>query len=166
MRCRTLVAAVLTTLSLAAPAAFGQQFSSLEERMSSGDFKAAGLEKLTPEELARLNAFVRSEVDRRAAQAHEQGVREQDMAEAGKMGFKNYQGDRDEIISTIVGDFHGWSGGTTFTLENGQVWRQVEPDQFSIHKKNPVVHITPGSMGTWFIEIEGYGAHTKVERVK
>ena len=166
MRCRTLVAAVLFSVSLAAPAAFGQQFSSLEEKMSSSDFKAAGLEKLSPEELARLNAFVRAEVDKRTAQAHEQGVREQDMADAAKMGFKTYQGDRDEIVSAIAGDFHGWDGATTFKLANGQVWRQVEADQFSIRLKNPTVHITPGSMGTWFIEVEGYGAHTKVERVQ
>src|SRR5688572_10963425 len=34
-------------------------FSSLEERMSHADFKAAGLDKLTPEELAALNEWLR-----------------------------------------------------------------------------------------------------------
>jgi hypothetical protein len=166
MRCRTLVASLALCLSLAAPLAFAQQFSSLEERMSSSDFKAAGLEKLSPEELAKLNAFIRSEVDKRTAQAHEQGIREQDQADAAKMGFREYQGDRDTITSSIAGDFRGWNGGTTFTLENGQVWKQTEGGEFVVRMKNPVVHISPGLMGVWFLQVEGYGSSTKVERIK
>ena len=166
MGCRKLVASFAVCLSLAIPLAFGQQFSSVEERMSSADFKAAGLDKLSPEELAKLNAFIRNEVDRRAAQAHEAGIREQDRNDASKIGFRDYHGDRDEIVSGIVGEFHGWDGGTSITLENGQVWRQTEPDRFVIRLDHAVAHIKPGLMGTWFLQVEGYGSTTKVERVK
>ncbi|MBS0575793.1 MAG: hypothetical protein JSS45_05135 [Proteobacteria bacterium] len=166
MRLRTLVATLAFALVLAAPLASAQQFSSLEERMSSADFKAAGLDKLSPEELARLNAFIRGEVDKRTAVARQEGMREQDRNDASKMGFRDYHGDRDVITSTITGDFRGWQGGTTFTLDNGQVWHQIEADQFSIRLKNPTVTITPGLMGTWFLRVEGYGSSTKVERIK
>jgi hypothetical protein len=166
MRCRTLVASLAICLSLAIPLAFAQQFSSLEERMSSSDFKAAGLDKLSPEELAKLNAFVRSEVDKRTVQAREEGIREQDRNDAAKIGFRDYHGETDTITSAIAGDFHGWGGSTTFTLENGQVWRQVEADTFSIRLKNPEVEISPGLMGTWFLKVKGYGSATKVERIK
>ncbi len=170
MRRRTLAVLFSTVvaagLALAVPAAFGQQFSSLEERMSSTEFKAAGLDKLTPEELARLNAFIRGEMDKRTAVARQEGMREQDRNDAAKMGFRDYHGDRDTITSSIVGQFNGWSGGTTFTLANGQVWHQIEPDQFSIRLNNPGVTISPGVLGTWFLKVDGYGSTTKVERIK
>jgi len=168
MRCRSLILMLAAGLAFAAPLVFAQQFSSVEERMSSTDFKAAGLDKLSPEELARLNAFIRNEVDTRTAQAHAQGAREQDRSDALRMGFKDYYGDRDRITSTIPGTFKGWTGSTEFTLANGQVWRQSDPTSqlLGIRIENPVVHISPGMMGTWNLQVEGYGAFTKVERVK
>ena len=166
MRCRTLILTLAAGLAFATPLVFAQQFSSVEERMSSADFKAAGLQKLTPEELARLNAFIKSEVEKRTVQAREEVVREQDVAAAERMGFKDYEGDREQITSTISGDFKGWSTGTTLTLENGQVWRVVESDEFVVRLKNPVVHITPGLLGNWNLHIEGYGTAAKVERIK
>ena len=42
MRFRNLFVPLLVCLSFAAPLAMAQQFSSVEERMSSADFKAAG----------------------------------------------------------------------------------------------------------------------------
>ena len=66
MRCRHLFVSLLACVAIAAPLAFAQQFSSVEERMSSADFKAAGLDKLSPEELAKLNAFIKNEVETRA----------------------------------------------------------------------------------------------------
>jgi hypothetical protein len=169
MRCRHLLVSLIVCVAVAAPLAFAQQFSSLEERMSSADFKAAGLNKLSPEELARLNAYIRNEMDARTAQAHEAGAREQNKNDAERMGFKDYYGDRGEIVSHIPGTFRGWNGGTTFTLENGQVWRQSDPASVlaGIHLEDAVVHITPGLMGgIWYLQVEGYGASTKVERIK
>jgi hypothetical protein len=163
---RKVLASLVVCLSLLAPLAIAQQFSSVEERMSSGDFKAAGLDKLTPEELANLNAFIRKEVEAKTAVARQEGIQQQNRDDAAKMGFSSYHGDRDTITSAIAGDFHGWDGGTTFTLENGQEWHQIEPDQFSVHLKNPVVEISPGLLGTWYLKVQGYGSTTKVERVK
>jgi hypothetical protein len=167
MRYRSLLLMFATGLAFATPLVFAQQFSSVEERMSSADFKAAGLDKLSPEELARLNAFIKSEVEKKTMQAREAVVREQDMSAAERMGFKDYEGEREEITSTIPGNFTGWSSGTTFTLENGQVWRVSEADaQFVIRLTNPVVHITPGLLGNWNLHIQGYGTTARVERIK
>ena len=168
MRCRTLVVSLAVCLALAAPMVFAQQFSSVEERMSSSDFKAAGLDKLSPEELARLNAFIRGEVDKGAAQAHEQGIREQDRTEASRMGFKDFRGEMGEIESSIPGTFTGWEDGSTFTLANGQIWRVVDARSplEGIKVKNPVVHIRPGFMDSWILSVEGYNKTAKVERVQ
>ena len=168
MRCRPLIVSFAACFALAAPFAMAQQFSSLEERMSSNDFKAAGLGKLSPEELAKLNAYIRNEVQSRTAQAREAGAREQDKNDAARIGFKDYYGDREAIVSRIPGTFRGWNGGATFTLENGQVWRQADPASHlvGIHLENPVVHITPGLISGWNLQVDGYGTYTKVERVQ
>lgn len=166
MRRIALAFTLAACFALAAPLAFAQQFSSLEERMSSADFKAAGLDKLSPEQLARLNAFIRGEVNKSSAVAREEGMRQQDQNDAEKMGFRTYHGELDTISSSIAGDFHGWDGGTTFTLANGQVWRQIGGDVFAIRLKNPAVTISPGLIGAWYLKVDGYGSTTKVERVK
>ncbi len=168
MRLRHLFAALAACLVLAAPLAFAQQFSSVEERMSSQQFKEAGLDKLSPEELAKLNAFIRNEVNVRTAQAHEAGAREQNKNDAGRIGFKDYYGERGEVVSRIPGTFKGWHGGTVFTLENGQVWRQIDSTELAgVNIENAVVHITPSLVGNgWFLQVEGYGSYTKVERVQ
>ena len=57
---QTIARILVLFLVLAAPAAIAQEFSSLEERMSSDDFSAAGLERLSAEELARLNDWLRA----------------------------------------------------------------------------------------------------------
>jgi hypothetical protein len=167
MRLRHLLLALIVCIA-AAPLAFAQQFSSLEERMSSQQFKEAGLDKLSPEELAKLNAFIRSEVNVRTAQAHEAGAREQNKSDESRMGLKDYYGERGEIVSRIPGTFRGWDGGTTFALENGQVWRQIEPGTLAgVHLENAVVHITPSLIGNaWFLQVEGYNSTVKVERVR
>jgi hypothetical protein len=167
MRFRHLLIMLAAGLAFALPLALAQQFSSLEERMSSSDFKAAGLDKLSPEELSRLNAFIKNEVQARTTQAREAGAREQDRNEAARIGLKDYHGERNEIVSRIPGTFKGWSGGTIFTLENGQVWRQTDGSQFvGIHLESPTVHITPGLVGGWNLQVEGYGSYAKVERVQ
>jgi hypothetical protein len=168
MRHRFLIVSLLAGLALAAPMVFAQQFSSVEERMSSSDFKAAGLDKLSPEELAKLNAFIKHEVETRAVQAREAGIREEDNADAAKIGLRGYSGDRGDIVSTIPGVFTGWTGSTTFTLANGQVWRQSQNDSVleGIHLVNPQITISPGAFGSWNLHVEGYGTFTKVERVR
>ncbi len=166
MRCRQFLISFAVCLSLAAPLAIAQQFSSVEERMSSADFKSAGLDKLSPDELARLNAFVKHEVETHAAQTRQAVLREESDAAAARIGFKNYQGETEAITSTIPGDFRGWTGHETFTLANGQAWRITDGSDFVVHLTNPVVHIIPGFMDSWNMHIEGYGTTVKVERVK
>ncbi len=169
MRRHPLLISILTGLLLAgfAVGATAQPFSSLEERMTSEQFKAAGLDKLSPDQLATLDAFVRNEVETRSAQARVAGAREQDKNDAARIGFKDYHGSRHEIVSRIPGLFKGWSGSTEIKLENGQVWRQTDDSQFvGIHLQNAVAHIKPGMIGGWTLQVDGYGSYAKVERVQ
>jgi hypothetical protein len=79
-----------------------------------------------------------------------------------------FQRDAPDLIETrIIGDFDGWSGNTRFRLENGQIWRQNEPDTFIVRtKKNPKVTIRRSMFGSYLLKIEGYNSSVKVERVE
>jgi hypothetical protein len=46
-------------LMIAAAGAAQQPFSTVEEQMTGKEFNAAGLEKLTPDELSALNEWIR-----------------------------------------------------------------------------------------------------------
>ena len=90
--------------------------STLEERMSQADFRASGLDHLTPEQLKYLNAWL---------QSHGAG-NAQVVSPSGQPVFYPDSGARDTIESHIVGTFTGWRGKTVFKLDNGQEWKQAE----------------------------------------
>jgi hypothetical protein len=152
-------------------AAFGQEsFSTLEERMTGQEFMETGLHKLTPEELAALNEWIRArslteqEVaelnQRRAANAGTAGD-----ASGDRRGLEG--GPREKIESRIVGSFDGWSGDTEFRLENGMVWKQQVPDRFPTRDmENPRVTISPGMLGSWRLKVEGYNKTIQVRRIE
>lgn len=153
MRTRIVLPAVLTLL-LALPA-FAQQFSSLEERMPSGDFKAAGLDKLSPEELKYLDNWL---------DTHQQVKM---VGSNGKPVFYADNADREKFETHLVGSFSGWGGNTEFTLNNGQVWRQAESGSYSCPTiTNPTVTIKPMILGSWLMYVQGCNDSVRVERVK
>ena len=141
-----------------------QTFSSLEERMSAAEFKAAGLDKLTPEELAALNAWLqkRTEAAMEAAPAAAPSV---DNRGFSRDPFGTSDG---PIVSRIAGEFRGWDGtATVFTLENGQVWKSTDPAAKLVVKvQDPIVTIRPGVLNAWVLKIQGYNASVRVIRVK
>ncbi len=70
------------------------------------------------------------------------------------------------IRSRVPGPFAGWSGQTSFLLENGQLWQQAEQGVFSVNLTNPAIVIENGLLGTFYLHVEGYGSRVKVKRVK
>ena len=155
MHTRILLPAVLCLL-LTAPSVFAQQFSSLEERMSESDFKAAGLDKLSPDELKYLDQWL---------QSHQQ------VKMVGSNGKPVFYADSDraEFETHLVGSFSGWNDRTNniFTLSNGQVWRMAESGAESCPSVlNPKVTIKPMILGSWLMYIQGCNDSVRVERVK
>jgi len=96
-----------------APALAAQKESAdLQTMMSPDEFKAAGLEKLSPEELQNLNKFL-------------QGFRTETLAKAAKAASIEKL---DLIVSSVDGEFSGLKGRTVIRLANGTAWRQANPD--------------------------------------
>ncbi|MEO6102742.1 MAG: hypothetical protein ABIP44_03770 [Pseudoxanthomonas sp.] len=152
------------------PAAWGQtpiQTADVEKQMSAEEFKAAGLDKLSAQELAALNGWLQHKVVVETALAVEVAT------EAGRKevkeknrGFFDF-GTSEPINSTLVGEFKGFSKGRKYTLENGQVWEQLEPASLEgVRRTNPKVSIKPGMFNNWFLRIDGYNTAAKVRRIK
>lgn len=151
--------------------AWGQQTplqtANVEQQMSADEFKAAGLDKLSAQELAALNAWLQRKVVQETAKVTESAKEEgrKEVVEKNR-GFFSF-GSNEPIESSIVGEFNGYAKGRQYTLENGQVWEQIEPATLDgVRKTNPKVKIKPGIMNNWFLKIEGYNTTAKVRRIK
>lgn len=134
-----------------------EQFSSLEERMSQSEFHAAGLDKLSPDELKSLNTWL---------QAH-YGTQTTYVTPSGQPVFYPQDSAREAFDAHIVGEFTGWYGQSVFTLDNGQKWKQAESGSRQCGKsENPEVRIKPTLMGSWLMYVKGCSDSVRVERTK
>ena len=116
-------------------------FPGVQKAMSPKAFEQAGLNKLTPEELARLNEFIRSYAtstnQAAAAAAVDRAVKDNKVASQPQV-----------IESRIVGRYAGYNGRSRFTLENGQVWAQSQQESRAYPPTDsPQVLIVKGTLG-------------------
>ena len=71
------------------------------------------------------------------------------------------------LESTLVNEFKGWSAGTEFRLDNGQIWRVTESSYWSPREPaGKKVSVYPGALGSFFMEIEGVKPTPRVMNVK
>ena len=156
------------TLPLSAIAAEG--FSSLEEQMSGKEYKATGLDKLTPEELEALNSWIRRHSVATLDQPKGGSYVAATGVEGDTRGFKNKKDteeDKSSITSQVKGSFDGWNGHTVFTLENGMIWEQSDNDKFYIKEvQNAEIIIEHGMFGTWRLSMVGFNSSCRVKRVQ
>lgn len=159
---------LLLFLSCTASLFASEGFSTLEEQMTGKEFTAAGLGKLSPQELAALNEWIRQRslatIDAPASAA---ATAAQPAGDQRGFRPKDEEEDRSPINSRIVGKFTGWDGQTVFKLENGMIWAQQDKDKFYVREiENPEVTIKPGMFGTWRLNVEGYNSTCRVERIQ
>jgi len=133
------------------------EFPGVEKAMSAKEYEAAGLQKLTSDERARLDGFIRGFVSSSNQVAAEKAV---------DRAVKERKAAPPEVIqSRIVGPFTGYKGDTTFTLENGERWRQAQPESAYFPKiDSPPVLIIKGVIG-YRMYIAG-GGDIRVQRVR
>ena len=150
-------------------------FPGVKKAMSAEDYETAGLMKLSNEERAELDKFLRgflSSSNEPAAKKAttrpvEEAVKEEDATPLPvEEAVKEQKATASEVIqSRLVGPFTGYDGHSTFTLENGQVWTQSQPDS-AVFKKvdSPPVLILKDNVG-YRMYIAG-GSDIRVQRVK
>ena len=156
---RPLLFAVLIACTLPA---FAQQ--GIEQQMTPEEFKAAGLDKLSADELSRLNAWLNRTISTETVKAATEAKKK---VEDDNRGFFNF-GKTDPIVSKIAGEFRGFARGRNYTLQNGQVWKQTDESTLvGVRGTDLEVKINPGMVGNvWYMAIQGYNTRAKVERVK
>lgn len=156
IRLRTLALASLFTLPLAALPVHAQQAEGLRQRMGAADFKAAGLDKLSPQELAHLDAWL----------AAHPVVKTRMVSASGKPVFYADMSKRHRFKAHIAGPFGGWQGQSAYTLDNGQVWKQSQSDDAPscMSGNNPAVLLKPSLFDSWLMYVDGCNGDVRVER--
>jgi hypothetical protein len=96
----------------------------IQQMMTPAEFKAAGLNKLSPDELAKLNAWLQG-----YRQVTEQAAEKKATARAERTKL-------DVLVSRVDGRLDGLTGRTIIRLEDGTVWKQANADD-RYRPKNP-----------------------------
>jgi hypothetical protein len=136
-------------------------FPGVRKAMPREEYEAAGLRKLSPEERARLDAFIRG----RASSAHQRAAEEASAAALDRAVQEGIGQAPRVIESRIVGPLTGYDGHSTFKLENGQRWTQSQRVSLNFPRvDSPRVTIVKGLIG-YQMFIVGGGV-IRVQQVK
>jgi hypothetical protein len=110
------IGCVLLAYVGSATAAQPEVSGSVKEMMSAEEFKAAGLNKLSADELQKLDAWLQG-----YRQVTEQAAEKKATARASRTKM-------DLIVSRVDGSFQGLTGRTIIRLEDGTVWKQANAE--------------------------------------
>jgi hypothetical protein len=120
-------------------------------------FHAAGLDKLTEQEIDALNRWLVTYTARDAPE-----MRRSDVVIQAEVKKVEAEGTK----TRIAGEFHGWDGDTIFRLENGQVWKQRLPGRWVYHADSPEVLLHKNLMGFWVMKVISADRAVGVARVE
>ncbi len=88
----------------------------LQDMMTAEEFKAAGLEKLSSEELKNLNAWL---------QGYREAAETKAAEKATEKAAKTSRTRMNQVFSRVDGNFTGLTGHTVIKLEDGTIWKQA-----------------------------------------
>ena len=126
---------------------------SLEETMRPEEFKSAGLDKLSEDELEHLDAWLqgyRHSTEKKANEQAQAKATEQIKKVTEQAAAKSATTQKlDSLVSRVDGNFSGLKGHTLIKLEDGSVWRQANADDnyrlsATNHPAASVMHTTFG----------------------
>jgi hypothetical protein len=116
IRCAMVGLCVIYGFAQPAGAAPEEISGGVQQMMTPEEFRAAGLNKLSPDELQKLDAWLQG-----YRQVAEQKAEKKATARAERTKM-------DLIVSRVDGSFLGLTGRTVIRLEDGTVWRQANAD--------------------------------------
>jgi hypothetical protein len=119
IQCAMLGLCVIFGLAKPAGAAREEMSGSIQQMMTPEEFKAAGLNKLSPDELQKLDAWLQG-----YRQVTEQTAEKKATAKASAESHAKM----DLLVSRVDGTFNGLTGRTVIRLEDGTVWKQANAD--------------------------------------
>ena len=161
---------IVISLLLASTTTIAQQRDGtpIERQMTAEEFKAAGLDKLSAEELARLNGWLNRTVVQESKKAAAAAVAVAKQDEETKANHMLQFGGGEAFDAKMTEHFDGFERGKKYTLDNGQVWEQIDDARmYGVKLDNPTVSLKPSLFGNaWYMRVDGRAVNAKVKRVK
>ncbi len=83
-------------------------------------------------------------------------------------GLERMEGRASEITAVARGTYEGWEAGTSFELDNGQVWEVYDTARYRFLRplENPEVSIERGAFDTYRLKVDGYNRWANVRRTR
>jgi hypothetical protein len=147
IRCVIFGACAVFICAQPARAAQEEISGSIQQMMTPEEFKAAGLNKLSPDELQKLDAWLQGYRQVTEAKAEKKATARAAKVERTKM---------DLLVSRVDGTFNGLTGRTVIRLEDGTVWKQANAEDRFRPKvtDHPAAAVIHGIFG-YKMQIEG-----------
>src|SRR5437879_5039381 len=124
----------------------------VEETMRPEEFKAAGLDKLSEDELQHLDAWLqgyRQTTEKRVSEQVEKKATEEikKATEQAKARAPRLLAER--VVSRVDGTLGGLTGSTVIKLEDGTVWKQANHDDryHPVVTDHPMVSVSRSAFG-------------------
>jgi hypothetical protein len=118
----------------------------LRNLMTDAEYRAAGLEKLSAQEVVALDDWIGRLVVRLLADRKEAGC-------------------SSPVESRVDGEFEGWTGRTVVQLENGQIWKQRSSTEHYSYRVAPGVLVYRSPSGCE-MRVDGVEGEVLVERLR
>jgi hypothetical protein len=143
-------------------------YVAIEQRLTSEQLQATGLDALSPQQLALLNRLLRDESAATEVGDAPAPATQRIANESERRASAPYVATESKIItSRLNGTVSAWLPGTVFELENGQRW-QVLKGSVTLPKplRAPHILVVPGIAGRWFLQVTEDLPKARVERIE
>ncbi|MBL9188498.1 MAG: hypothetical protein JNK23_13510 [Opitutaceae bacterium] len=151
-------------------------FPGLQKVLTDAEWKGAGLDRLTPDQLGVIDAAlirhvaqVITKITTPPPVTPEPGTTAQENAVARsrfweRFGFGKGDGSGWRDLPPMKAKVTGWQGANRFSLDTGQVWEGVEPIPYEILGATVIIEARP--LGAFALKLTEDSVAVRVRRVK
>jgi len=165
-------------LSAAASVLAAETFPGLKAVLSASEWKRAGLDRLTPDEIGVIDAaLIRQQaaataqlqtelvtVKATAAAAVTNVTEEQKKSLLQRFGFTIFDDTDWRSLPPLKAKVVKWESANRFVLDNGQVWEGFEPITYELVGKEIEIHARP--RGQFALVVDGVNTTLRVMRLR
>lgn len=167
---------IIVGLLSVAPLAAQNRFPGLKEILSATEWKRAGLDRLSPDEIGVIDAaLIRHSAATEQAHAAELNAERRRTAEVASTGGEKKRSflerfgfsERDEPDwreqPPLQANVTAWVSANRFKLDNGQIWEGLDTISFELVGKPIEIRARPH--GKFALTIDGWNSTLRVRRV-
>lgn len=156
-------------LVTAASAAEPPVFPGLQSVLTAEEYKRAGLDRLTPDQIGVIDAALIRHLLRTAPPVSTPPLPEPAAAKSkpsllDRFGLTRGPSVDWRTLPPLEARATGWQGSNRFTLDNGQVWEGTETIPFELPGQDIVIEARPGD--AFALKLKSGSAAIRVRRVK